>query len=660
MKVILEEEGKTHLNLLFKCPDKDVRVCVWKILYTVTERILETEKGKLMSEDREEIEGQIIAKYKSKGIQFLMLLVGNINFECSKCWTKFGEFFKLIGDICKSGGEEMVEFLYSKDVVAILLDFYLGSKSPIWRGEKRYQMGNKFYTADFSALIECVCYLLRHVQPKSAGSQELSSKLGSRSQQMTEEDHKCFYDKDFMIKTLKEGHAPQEMATLLCHFAFESLPFSREISKILLTGINESDYSEIKPYFQVLKPFLCMKDSIQQLRIEWLLGFGSPISNKNYRREEPENQLGLSIIISIKEDVYNYLSPIAYNSYQTDSLLSLLSKYRKRLESHTMNCLKYLLEIMLSDDRVFDHILYSPPPNYCFERYMDWVIAFIRGFGENSRTVSPWAKERKETSEACLKMIEEYLKGVEERREQGLIIYPATYMIGSTVREEVLETVGKEEEGIVIRISQIVTKVHVSEPTGEGNKGVPGNFNEFKLRPAVRRNLALPGMPYAGGIVTGIPGVASGYPVSGDGYPTQNVDTVDQVDEVDVDPDIRVGGAGALDDDELRANLGNIPQRELSDDMEVMHHSEDEGIPELEEGAADADGHRGETALDGSEDKFQTPEGKYDEYTRRVLMGQEMVEDTTQMDYQARMLQLKHGGNGNRQGTYIYIYIYIY
>jgi len=50
--------------------------------------------------------------------------------EVPKNWLKFKQYFEFWRDFAHSG-EAQLEFLYKKEFIAVLIDFYLEKKSPV-------------------------------------------------------------------------------------------------------------------------------------------------------------------------------------------------------------------------------------------------------------------------------------------------------------------------------------------------------------------------------------------------------------------------------------------------------------------------------------------------------------------------------------------------
>ena len=507
MKYVLQDNGKEVLHILFKCKDKEVRRAVSKLLTTVVIRLFKIEEKYLFETETYEIitdtgEKKDIEKPRAMSMVFLELCFAQIGYELGQCWTRFEQFFEMLSEVCITPGEEMVQYLYDKNIIALLIDFFLGTSSPLYQpGEKRYQMGNKWTTPKLDSLVNLVSYLVLHAATDiitSESSPEVlekvqNFKLGSKFYEMSELDKKCFYHNNtFITKSLKEGYAPQSFANLISYWSFDNMPYSRTVAKILLQGMNDSEYNEIKPYFTVLKPFLCLRDSVEQLRIEWLLGFGQLTTTSSaFKPKESKYNYGLAHADHITDDVFIYNSTLTYNN-SNDSLLYLLWRYKKRYENYTMSCLRYLFSIMLENYSVLFYVTNTPPPTYQFSDYTGWIKTFTTNYAEEYKRFyasSSWGKDKEQMANETLANLEKYNQIIEEYKDSSLLNKFVTnpYLIGKSISEKVLssETAGD----ITVDIIEITTEVYKSIPTGVNNQGIPKTyFNKVVNKYGILKN----------------------------------------------------------------------------------------------------------------------------------------------------------------------------
>ena len=81
--------------------------------------------------------------------------------------------------------------------------------------------------------------------------------------------HKGLYN-----KAMTNEDNPEAIASIICHFAWEWIEFTRHIIAIMCDGVDKADFDDIVPFFTVLEKFLGLNDSIAKQRIMELV-YGS-------------------------------------------------------------------------------------------------------------------------------------------------------------------------------------------------------------------------------------------------------------------------------------------------------------------------------------------------------------------------------------------------
>ncbi len=118
--------------------------------------------GKALSE---EISGKNIQENPSKNpvLDLLDYIISFLtNNEAAKNWTKIAAYLEFWDSFAKSGDVQL-EYLYSKEMIAKLIDFFLMKESPFYKaGENRYEMGNRLVNPKFAGLISTLSTLIRH------------------------------------------------------------------------------------------------------------------------------------------------------------------------------------------------------------------------------------------------------------------------------------------------------------------------------------------------------------------------------------------------------------------------------------------------------------------------------------------------------------------
>ena len=495
LSYILQNNMSQLRNILHKCTDKQVRIIVSNIITEVVLNLLPKEGNKFMEFEVIQIGEQQSYKFKSNIGALLYNLYNGIDIELARNWMRFEQYFEILLNITKKGGENMALFMSDKKLLAILVDFYLGEHSPLYQqGERRAKMGNNYKKPKFNHLIELVSYLaicadLTFSQPHFKQLQ-VQFKLPRSIYELCTEEKKCILSATFISHTISEGHSTQSFADLMGLFCYESEHFSKQLAKIMLESINEDPNQKMIPYFTVLRSILILSDSLQKKRLEWLFGIGTVQQGFTANLKPAEDmKFGLSLIDNIRENVFDYTSVILYDcSYK--SLLNLLWRHRKSFEIFPVHC---LLDLMVKSPVIFDYVNKLPPPSYQYAKYPDWIKPTVAHFPTGVRSfygvVFSTRKEKEnEALQEAQKFQEEYEKQWAKVQEKNqaytnnpnvLLAFPQPYLIGKTI--SVNEIRKETKENITIVVSEIITDVYNSLPTGKENLTVPNSYFD-KLR----------------------------------------------------------------------------------------------------------------------------------------------------------------------------------
>jgi len=486
-RCLLQSELKEVMTILTRCPDRFTRVVIAKLVSSVL--LISINKGKyIFAYEIEEYEGQQVIKYKTDTVKVLHLLISAIGKDLAQNWTRFEQFLQILYTVIKEGGEIVVDFMNSHHLLAILLDFYIGNESPLNRlKERRPVMGNNVDHPRFQYLLDTVCLLIQDadlsfMQPK------YSTKGGRELDKDAKECLKC---KELYVKSIMEGHNTEAFNKLIAMLCFDSVKFSKMIAKTLLRAINEYSKVAVVPYFNLLTEIFMIKDSLESLRLEWLFGIPSPCK---FKMQSKELKFGLSIIDNIGEDVNDYISPLTYNT-KCKSLLTLLWKHRMVYEIHPLKC---LLEVTTKNPKVFNYVTSLPPPSYQYAKYSDWIHSAV-SFCINSEQhymklgLMGESEEKAKANNEVVKLLKNFdeqweqyaIKCSKMIREPGILqAYPVPYIIGKVIEEHVVLEETKENATMII--SELVTEIYNSLPTGKENKTIPKAYfkklHEVKIR----------------------------------------------------------------------------------------------------------------------------------------------------------------------------------
>ncbi len=491
----LQENLRDTLFILTKCPDKDARVAVGRLLTEVVIAVLPKEGTEFMVYEVEQHEKRHVYKYKTNMGKLLYLLINAVNNDLAQNWPRFEQYFAVLRDLLKRGGDNMAVFMNDKRVIAVLIDFYLGADSPLHaKGDKVSSMGNRFKNPKFQPLVTLVCTLalrgnLTFAQP-AYPKIHTAWKLPKVLYDLNEEEKKCLMSREFVMKTLAEGHATPEFAELIAVFCYESKKYSKMLAKSLLKAINEDPTIDMIPYFTVLRSMLTINDVYQKKRVEWMFGIGAPskafVQLLPTAKSHEQLKMGLCLLDTIRENVNDYVSALTYNT-KCESLLTLLWRHRKSFEIHPIRC---LLDIMVKSRTVFDYVTSLPPPTYQFAKYTDWIRPLVINYPNSYKSLMGFAstssvEKNNAAYQDTVKLLGEYEKLWTDSTAANqkyttqpnvLLAFPQPYLIGKPVEEKPLLTEKKEDVTLVV--SEIVTAVYQSLPTGKENLGVPQEFLE--------------------------------------------------------------------------------------------------------------------------------------------------------------------------------------
>lgn len=486
---LLKNQLAEVMTILVKCPDKLTRDYISKLMSSVLLISIKREGENALVH---KVEGQGTAFCESQTGSILSLLISAINKDLAQNWTRFEQFFRILYNVAKDGGDLVLDFMNSQNLLTILLDFYIGTESPLNRTrERRPMMGNSVEHAKLQGLVDVVCLLLNNadltfVQPKSE----------PRPRKLHEDAQECLKCKQLYTRVIMEGHNTESFNKLITQLCFDSFKFSKTVCKTLLRAINDYSKIEAVPYFSLLTQVFVIKDSLQQQRLEWLFGYPSPCRLKSVLDPSEETKFGLSLIDTIAEDVNEYISPLNYNA-QCKSLLTLLWKHRMVYEIHPLKC---LLEIMTKSREAFLYVASLPAPTYQYAKYADWIhwaVSFCINNEQHYMKLGMLdaSKDKTKVNHEVVQLLksldeqwEEYAaQHIKSAKQPGILqAYPDPYIIGKVVSEKVLLKETKDNATLII--AEFTTEVYSSLPTGKDNKAIPKAY--FKKLHEVKIHLS--------------------------------------------------------------------------------------------------------------------------------------------------------------------------
>lgn len=409
--------------------------------------------------------------------RFVDGLLNMIPQECSKHWSRFLYFWQVIRDFA-SGGEMQVRYLMQKEAIAQFIDFYLGPSSPLAPpGDKRNTFGSKQWPPQFDTLIQTLSILvLKCSTPYREGPYEMSAK-----------DRICIMESEFYDKTLRGGWDGKSLGKIIAHLGYENEEYSRMIAQVVLKGLNEIEYEDVKSYYQVLEEYLTIQDSYMQHRIEWMMGF--PVPSKILRIVGKPASFGAAMISSIEEEVTSYITTLSFGSSSydtTESILSLIWRNKRRWDYYCILSIKNLFTIALKNKVLMDYLQQLPPPTYQYARYYDWIEEYIESYRSYTSSWNtsystgysnqPSVAKKEDDGEETLRIYREFKEKTNPPSEY-------LYVVGETVKHILIEC--RDIENIKLSVYIYTTKFARSQPDGKRNSALPSKKlrNEAPARP---------------------------------------------------------------------------------------------------------------------------------------------------------------------------------
>lgn len=389
---IMEDNSSEFIRILFKCGESAVRESLSSILSTAVNKMF----GRV----------ELIEKAE----KFMTVMVNSIHTQASSNWTKFEQFFNFLHKVT-IGGEPQLHFMKKMQLETLLADFFLAERSPIRPAdEKRMSMGSNYSKPVWDSLVQTICYLSRHTDPREEGQENMPSTiLDGPTFPPGDNEKKVIVSKHFGTKAIKDAFEAEAVGQLIAHWSFENEENSAIFAGVFLKGINETEYEEVAPFLTAMHYFLSLEDGLQNKRYEWLLGTPMLVDGSTIRACPPElPKIGVTAIQALSEEVYFYPSTLRPMDSIEESILTLIFRSNKRFASYTLFCIKELLTL---GDKTMRYVHNMPPPTYQYARYTDWIIQFV---DDKLKTTN---KEADQHRELLLQVKEMLTKYQEESKE---------------------------------------------------------------------------------------------------------------------------------------------------------------------------------------------------------------------------------------------------
>ena len=166
---VVVKDLKYTTELILTCPERTVRSNLSQVILHAINVIISFYNLDLSLKKFEGKE-DVIEKSTEKGpleieyrvVSFLNMLLNIMPVEVAKAWTKFGQYFEFWRDFAQAGTAQ-VRYLYQKQMIAFLIDFYLEKKSPLGNeiSEHKNSMGNRYANPEYDPLIQTIAILVK-------------------------------------------------------------------------------------------------------------------------------------------------------------------------------------------------------------------------------------------------------------------------------------------------------------------------------------------------------------------------------------------------------------------------------------------------------------------------------------------------------------------
>lgn len=319
---------------------------------------------------------------KALSAKFIVKCIENLNTLIAKNWSRFDNLLEVlyafaVGDdhLDKNLSEEEkkenerigLKFFFEIGFVGLACDFILGKRSPLSSpNDRRYEMGGSYgYSSpNFSSVVKIITKMITN--------EEMLAKYP-----LKDIEKKLLLQPDFLKIMLGQNQGSKHFGKSMAGVCKGNFSQSKKVAKIFIRLINTSSYDNIKNYLKALKPFLLIDDEFKKQRVEWILGFPQIVSRREYM-ENNRTKYGLEMVQKMHDEAYVYVSPII-STPSEEALLTLLLKWRQKMDQLAHSCLKVILSLMSKDDYINQYVYNMTPHSYQLSRYTDWIKGYLEG-----------------------------------------------------------------------------------------------------------------------------------------------------------------------------------------------------------------------------------------------------------------------------------------
>lgn len=312
-------------------------------------------------------------------------------------------------------------FLLRKQVVSQFLDFLLDSKSPLHDNSKSSSssIGSlKLPVSYFDPLLQTVSYII---------SQTSDS-------QLSELDRLMIRCPELYEKGLKDGLDARSLSGFIEKLAWENEKFSMIVSTLILKGLYKVMFDEARPYCEAFTILLNLKDSLQEKRIQWLLGY--PQCTMTCSSNGFDN-FGLYGQNNLDDFHLCFASQLTVDNSMT--VLEVLGHNINRVESVCCLVLKHVLLLAYMNENIFEYIAKLPPPCYLCAKYCDWFKPFLEKYGLDLNKNYYSDSKKKEIHAEAVRYLDFFLAKFREKFQspEKMVAEPEKAVpIGEKIEEE--------------------------------------------------------------------------------------------------------------------------------------------------------------------------------------------------------------------------------
>lgn len=457
--------------------------------------LTEEQIASLSEEERRKVQAELQIQ------RFLQHAAAIMPNEVAQAWLKMGQYFEFWRDFANSG-EAQVNYLYKREFIAVLIDFYLEKRSPLKDfSEKKHSIGNRFADPEYKPLVQTIAILVRRAKTQTKDQPPTSvAYQGLKTYDISENDSSCLFCPEFYIKTMqiKDKFDPQAYGVIIQHLSFDNFQYSNSLCNIILQGMSKATTSdEYKPYIESITALLNIQDDLQMKRIEWLLGYPQPAKVMGHRGGA--DSFGLYGNTSLEDNTITYES----TADGENSMITVMLQNRKRFENITLTCLKQLMLLAEVNPVVFEYIFTLPPPSYMYAKFIDWMPGFIDYYIADAKKYYYTSSNKEEAGQDAMKQYKILEERVEKRiqmnkqlmvdmglkteddlkdeeKDKENKVYSSffkPYIIGQTFKEEEIDckTYTFQDQPFRVSLNVIQTYAYIidSKPNGKTNFALP-------------------------------------------------------------------------------------------------------------------------------------------------------------------------------------------